>query len=100
MEKYIVDFTGCKNLDEIHAQFKRVFDFPDYYGENWSAFWDCMREMVGDPMYVEIHGFADFEKLSAWNANIFKESMEDLVNFAGGKYSHITIVKYVDGACR
>ena len=22
MEKYIVDFTGCKNLDEIHAQFK------------------------------------------------------------------------------
>lgn len=35
MEKYIIDFTGCKNLDEIHAQFKRVFDFPDYYGENW-----------------------------------------------------------------
>ena len=47
-------------------------------------------------MYVEIHGFADFEKLSAWNANIFKESMEDLVNFGDGMYSHITIVKYVD----
>ena len=57
---------------------------------------DCITEIVGDPVYVEIHGFADFEKLSAWNANIFKESMEDLVNFGDGMYSHITIVKYVD----
>ena len=73
---------------------------PDYYvttDEAKKLRWKQKKgNLVGDPMYVEIHGFADFEKLSEWNANIFKESMEDLVNFGDGMYSHITIVKYVD----
>ena len=38
-----LDLTGCKYLGEIHQRIKNAFDFPDFYGENWSAFWDLLR---------------------------------------------------------
>ena len=42
-EKIItLDLTGCKYLGEIHQRIKKAFDFPDFYGENWDAFWDLL----------------------------------------------------------
>ena len=29
-------------MGEIHQRIKKAFDFPDYYGENWSAFDDLL----------------------------------------------------------
>lgn len=43
-EKIItLDLTGCKYLGELHQRIKEAFDFPDFYGENWDAFWDLLR---------------------------------------------------------
>ena len=44
-EKKIItlDLTGCKYLGEIHQRIKKAFDFPDFYGANWDAFWDLLR---------------------------------------------------------
>ncbi len=39
----ILDLTGCKYLGELHGRIKSALDFPDYYGENWDAFWDCIN---------------------------------------------------------
>ena len=39
----ILDLTGCKYLGELHQRIKTTLDFPDYYGENWDAFWDCIN---------------------------------------------------------
>ena len=42
-EKIItLDLTGCKYLGELHQRIKKAFDFPDFYGENWSAFDDLL----------------------------------------------------------
>lgn len=38
-----LDLTGCQYLGEIHQRIKEAFDFPDFYGENWDAFWDLLR---------------------------------------------------------
>ena len=37
-----LDLTGCKFLDEIHERIRVAFDFPEWYGKNWSAFWDLL----------------------------------------------------------
>ncbi len=34
--------TNCRFLGEIHLRIKKAFDFPDFYGENWDAFWDLL----------------------------------------------------------
>lgn len=36
----ILDLTDCRYLGELHRRIKVAFDFPDYYGENWDAFYD------------------------------------------------------------
>ncbi|MCH5352409.1 MAG: barstar family protein [Acutalibacter sp.] len=38
----ILDITKCKYLGEIHQRIKKAFGFPDFYGENWSAFEDLL----------------------------------------------------------
>ena len=39
----ILDFSQCKYFGEIHKIIKEKLGFPDYYGENLDALWDCMR---------------------------------------------------------
>ena len=38
----ILDLTACRYLGELHQRIKVAFDFPDYYGENWDAFYDLI----------------------------------------------------------
>lgn len=42
MEKIVLDFANCKNAIDMHHELKATFNFPDYYGENLSALWDCL----------------------------------------------------------
>ncbi len=43
-EKVItLDLTGCENRRELHERIRIAFDFPKWYGKNWSAFWDLLR---------------------------------------------------------
>lgn len=42
METVILDLSDCKNVGELHQKIKDAFIFPDYYGENWDAFYDMM----------------------------------------------------------
>ncbi|WP_085832504.1 barstar family protein [Clostridium merdae] len=47
----VLDLTDCKNLWELHERIRVAFDFPEWYGKNWDAFWDllwsdCEAEMV------------------------------------------------------
>ncbi len=37
-----LDLTGCKTLSELHERIRIVFDFPEWYGKNWDAFWDLL----------------------------------------------------------
>ena len=50
-----LDLTGCESLLEIHERIRKAFDFPDWYGKNWDAFWDLLS-FECDADKVEIFG--------------------------------------------
>lgn len=54
--KYTIDFREVKHYSEIHKIIKKSLNFPDYYGCNFSAFWDCLTDMYGKPISIEILG--------------------------------------------
>ena len=37
-----LDLTDCKYLGELHERIRVAFDFPEWYGANWDAFWDLL----------------------------------------------------------
>lgn len=41
-----LDLTNCKSYFELHERIKSAFDFPDWYGCNWDAFYDLLRTDV------------------------------------------------------
>ncbi|WP_458106895.1 barstar family protein [Arthrobacter sp. R3-55] len=43
----IVDLDGSKmlTLDQLFAEYKQNFSFPDYFGGNWSAFDECLKDL-------------------------------------------------------
>ncbi len=65
-----LDLTGCKYLGEIHERIRISFDFPEWYGANWDAFWDLLwSECDADEVIVKGTGTlpdefdSDVEKL-------------------------------------
>ncbi len=59
----IIDFSSCRP-EEIHTMLKEKFGFPEYYGENLSALWDCLDGLFyGEGEYkVKIYGYNSLDE--------------------------------------
>lgn len=49
--KIVLDGNRMTSKEEAHAYLKEVFGFPEYYGKNLDALFDCLTE--GGAMEVE-----------------------------------------------
>ena len=77
--RYKVDFSEVKYYIEIHEVLKRDLDFPDYYGGNLDALWDCLTDqLLSGTTYIELYNTEIIaDKFSnAWQGivEIFKET--------------------------
>ncbi len=55
MKKATIDLTGCKYIYELHQRIQEALEFPEYYGKNLDAFWDCINREC-DVDFVTIIG--------------------------------------------
>ena len=74
-----LDLTGCKYLGKIHERIREAFGFPEWYGQNWSAFWDLLRTEC-DADKVEIFGEGSLPKEFEWHINKMHEILQRLVD--------------------
>ncbi len=63
-ELYVVDFRNVEHYLEVHPIIRDALDFPDYYGCNLDALWDCLTEMVitEDPINILFLGIELLEE--------------------------------------
>lgn len=76
----ILDFTGCKHINEIHKILKIKFGLPEYYGENADALWDLLDGLFYgmDEVTAQIYGFNTLEeKLKKYTA-VLLEVLDDV----------------------
>ena len=61
---YVLDLTGCNNWQDLHDRIRKLFAFPDYYGENWDAMWDCLTDLFreDDEGEISIIGLSSMPK--------------------------------------
>ncbi len=98
-KNYIIDFTNVKYYLEMHYVIRKALDFPDYYGCNWDAFWDCMTDMCVDPINIEIIGLDVIERKFGDAAKIMLETLTEVKDFAKGIGSNVE-VSVVNGNVR
>lgn len=86
-ETYILDFSKVEYYLDIHNIIKKELDFPDYYGCNWDAFWDCLTDMVGRSINIRIVGIEKLENRFEDSIKLMLETLQDLKNYRNGKYA-------------
>ena len=99
-EKYTIDFTDVKNFLEMHFVIKEALDFPDYYGCNWDAFWDCLTDMVGRPVHIEIIGLNVIEQKFGDEAKKMVDVLKEFKHYRSDKYAKDIRIEIVIGERR
>ena len=97
---YTLDFRDVEHFLEVHYIIKTELDFPDYYGCNWSAFWDCLTDMRGRPIHIEILGLDVVERKFSDMAVKMVEILKCLKHYNNDKYAHEIKIEIVDGEHR
>ena len=47
MEERIIDCSSICTKEDLHRIFRETLSFPDWYGSNLDALYDCLTEMSG-----------------------------------------------------
>ena len=68
----VIDVSEIRTSKELHELISLHLGFPDYYGLNWDAFDECIRE-VEVPRVVEIRGFSTLRFVLPRDAALLKD---------------------------
>lgn len=55
----LLRLNSCRDWGTLHQRIRKAFGFPDYYGENWDAMWDCLTDVFLQPVqrHIVVEGF-------------------------------------------
>ena len=99
-ELYTLDFSKVNSIQEIHQIIKDELDFPDYYGMNWDACWDCLTDMICDPIHIEIIGIERVQNKFSNDAEIMLRILKRLKHHYNDKYKSRVKIEIVVGEGR
>ena len=52
MREVVFDSSHVERLDQLHNELSRSLDFPDYYGANLDALYDCLSGEIALPLRI------------------------------------------------
>ncbi len=100
-KNYTIDFTEVKNYVEMHTIIRDSLDFPDYYGGNWDAFWDCLTDMTElCPLCIEIIGLEVIERKFGERAEKMLSILKKFKHWCADRFSDEIKIIVVTGDTR
>ena len=94
---YTIDFSKVEHYIQMHKIIQEALDFPDYYGCNWDAFWDCLTDMVGRPVHIEIIGLDIVEQKFGDEAKIMVDILKEFKHYRNDKYAKDIKIEIIMG---
>lgn len=97
---YTLNFTNVTNYLEIHEIIQNDLDFPDYYGKNLDALWDCLTDqLLSGITNIEIYGIEKLVPFNNYHERLLRV-FRDVKHAYNNKYSMYFHVKlfYQDGS--
>lgn len=83
MKTIILDSSKFTSIDELHAELKLKFNFPDYYGNNLDALWDCLTTDIELPITVCLSNFEKSKTFLGDYANMTFSLLKDVAKYHG-----------------
>ena len=68
------------NKDTLLTSIAKACNFPDYFGHNWDALWDCLTDSKIQYLKLDL---TNIEKINTEDFNMFKSIIEDAYNDFG-----------------
>jgi RNAse (barnase) inhibitor barstar len=99
-EKYSIDFSNVEHYLEMHKTIGEALDFPEYYGCNWDAFWDCLTDLLGRPIHIEIIGLEVIERKFGSAAHKMMEILKEWKHSENDEYAGQIQIEIVSGDTR
>ena len=80
MNELIINLKEVNTKQELHNLLATNLGFPAWYGNNWDAFWDLIRDpsIVTMPNRLVLLGFKELSEKLPKDARIFQECFIDL----------------------
>ena len=80
MNEIIIDLREVNTKQEFHKLLSSMLGFPDWYGNNWDAFWDMITdtEIVTMPNRLTLLGFKELSEKLPKDAKVFQKCFFDL----------------------
>ncbi len=75
---------------------KKELDFPDHYGCNFDALWDCLTDMVGDTLNIEIIGLENIERRFGDAAEKLIGILEELKDYVKDEFPNSVTIKVIN----
>ena len=94
---YTVDFKGVKYYLEIHKALKDGLKFPDYYGENLDALWDCLTDFIDNDDVIILKNYQDVERVHKEYSEKILGVFKDAKHFANDSFVGAQIIVERDG---
>ena len=70
MKEYVLDYERLQERRKAHSYLQNVLDFPDYYGKNLDALFDCLTELGECRIVLKKVGAQ--EKIGGYGARVQK----------------------------
>ena len=68
----MVDCKGVENKQQLHKRLAEALSFPDYYGNNLDALFDCLMDMRQETV-IHLEGW---ETLAQWKDGFTQTFMD------------------------
>jgi len=88
-----IDLANLKTIEGLHSTFKNKLSFPDLYGMNWDAFWDCITGVVKMPTNLILYNFRSLSELNKEQAGILRRL---IIDFNKLDANHQINLDYID----
>lgn len=75
-----LDFSKVQTSDELHSLVADKLEFPSWYGRNFDALWDCIRDpqLSNIPVELCVTGLSDLARRLPREAQLIRECFAEL----------------------
>jgi RNAse (barnase) inhibitor barstar len=73
-----IDVGEIQTTRDLHVLLRERLDFPEFYGHNWSAFWDAINGLVEMPSRIKFLNWDHLEQHRSFDARMLKQCLTEL----------------------